>query len=376
MRDYGSLYSVPRTVTLCLHTTGKGVELVNIGGLDTPVAVVDLDRLEANIAGLQAYLDRHGLAGWPHIKTHKIPDIARMQLAAGAAGISCQKLGEAEIMAQAGLGDIFLPYNILGEIKLERLMRLARRARMSVTADSETVVRGLSAAARRAGLALPVLVECDTGGKRCGLQSPEEAADLARLVARSPGLRFGGLMTHPCPEGIDAFMKRAVDLLAAGGIVVERVSGGGTPSMWQAHTVSALTEYRAGTYVYGDRYTLKSGAMRLEQCALTVVATVVSRPTPERGILDAGSKTLSTASLGQEGYGLILQYPEAKLYSLSEEHGCVDLSACPRRPEVGERVTVLPNHVCVVSNLFNEVVGVRGGEVEVVWPVACRGALQ
>jgi D-serine deaminase-like pyridoxal phosphate-dependent protein len=364
---------------------------VNVDQLDTPVAVVDLDKLEANIAALQAYLDQHGLASRPHIKTHKIPEIAHMQLNAGAAGITCQKIGEAEIMAQAGMGDIFLPYNILGEHKLERLMRLARRVRMSVTADSETVVRGLSqatqvaatqvaatqvAAPRRAGLTLPVLVECDTGGRRCGVQSPEEAAGLARLIARSPGLCFGGLMTHPSPEGLDAFMLRARDLLAADGIAVGRVSGGGTPCMGQAHTVSTLTEYRAGTYVYGDRYTLKSGAMRLEDCAFTVIATVVSRPTPERGILDAGSKALSTAPLGQEGYGLILEYPDSALYSLSEEHGCVDFSQCARRPYVGERVTVLPNHVCVVSNLFNEVVGVREGAVEVVWPVACRGALQ
>ena len=349
---------------------------MNIDQLDTPVAVVDLDKLGANIAALQAYLDQHGIANRPHIKTHKIPEIAHMQLNAGAAGISCQKIGEAEIMAQAGIRDIFLPYNILGEAKLERLMRLARRVRMSVTADSEAVVRGLSAAAGRAGLTLPVLVECDTGGKRCGVQSPEEAAGLARLVARSPGLVLGGLMTHPSPEGLDGFMRRTMDLLAAEGIAVERVSGGGTPCMGQAHTVSTLTEYRAGTYVYGDRYTLKSGAMQLEDCAFTVIATVVSRPTAERGILDAGSKTLSSDPLGQEGYGLILQYPEARLYSLAEEHGCVDFSGCARRPVVGERVTVLPNHVCVVSNLFNEVVGVRGGEVEVLWPVACRGALQ
>ena len=214
------------------------------------------------------------------------------------------------------------------------------------------------------------------GGRRCGVQSPDQAADLARLIARSPGLKFGGLMTYPNSAGMDAFVRRTQELLAADGIPVERVSGGGTPCMWEAHTVATLTEHRAGTYVYGDRYIVHSGAMRLEDCALTVIATVVSRPTPERGVLDAGSKTLSSDLLGQEGYGLLLEYPEARLYSLSEEHGCVDFSNCARRPEVGQRVTVLPNHACVVSNLFNEVVGVRGGAVEVVWPVACRGALQ
>ena len=348
----------------------------SIDQLETPVAVVDLDKLEANIAGLQAYLDRHGIASRPHIKTHKIPEIAHMQLAAGAAGITCQKLGEAEVMAQAGIRDIFLPYNILGERKLERLTYLARRVSMSVTADSAVTVRGLSAAAKRAGLTLPVLVECDMGGKRCGVQSPQEAADLARLIAASPGLHFGGLMTFPIPETMDDFVRVCKSTLAADGIEVERVSGGGTPPMWQAHTIQELTEHRAGTYVFGDRYTLPSGAMELDQCALTVITTVVSRPTAERGILDAGSKTLSSAPMGELGFGLMLDYPEAKIYSLSEEHGCVDFSACDSRPEIGERVTVLPNHVCPVVNLFNEIVGVREGRVEVVWPVAGRGRLQ
>ena len=348
----------------------------SIEQLETPVAVVDLDRLEANIAGLQAYLDQHGIANRPHIKTHKIPEIAHMQLNAGAIGITCQKLGEAEVMARAGIRDIFLPYNILGEAKLERLAYLARRVSISVTADSEVTVRGLAGAAQRAGLTLPVLVECDTGGKRCGVQSPQEAADLARLIAASPGLRFGGLMTFPIPGGTDAFVRACKALLGAEGIDVACVSGGGTPQMWQAHTVQELTEHRAGTYVYGDRYTLRSGAMRLQECALTVIATVVSRPTAERGVLDGGSKTFSSDPMGEQGYGLLLEYPEARVYSLSEEHGVVDFSACARKPEVGERVTVLPNHVCPVSNLFNQVVGARGGTVEVIWPVAARGMLQ
>ena len=349
---------------------------MHIDQLDTPVAIVDLDRLAANIARLQSYLDEHSIANRPHIKTHKIPEIAHMQIEAGAVGITCQKLGEAEVMAQAGLRDIFLPYNIIGQTKLERLMHLARRVRVSVTADSEIVVRGLSTAARRAGLTLPVLVECDTGAERCGLQSPQAAADLARIIAGSPGLHFGGLMIFPNLEGSDAFMRRARALLAADGVPVERVSGGGTPCMWQVHTHEELTEHRAGTYVYGDRHIVESGAMQLEDCAFKVITTVVSRPTAERGILDGGSKTFSSDLLGLEGYGLILEYPEARFYGMSEEHGHVDFSPCQRRPEIGERVTVIPNHVCVVTNLFNQVVGVRNDVVEVIWPVACRGALQ
>ena len=259
---------------------------MDISQLETPVAVVDLDRLEANIASLQRYLDQHAIAGRPHIKTHKIPEIAHMQLNAGAAGITCQKLGEAEVMADAGIKDIFVPYNILGKAKLERLMQLAQRIRISVTADSSFTARGYSTAAQREGLGLSVLVEFDTGGGRCGVQSPQEAAELAQLIARSPGLRFGGLMTFPHNEHSDSFVRQTRTLLQPDGIPVERVSYGGTPTMWQVHTRTEVTEYRAGTYVYGDRAILKSGAMSLDDIALKVITTVVSRPTVERGILD------------------------------------------------------------------------------------------
>ncbi len=349
---------------------------MNINELETPVAIVDLDRLEANIVKLQDYLDEHGIAHRPHIKTHKIPHIAHLQMDAGAVGITCQKTSEAHVMADAGIRDIFIPYNIIGEAKLERLMRLARRVRLSVTADSAFTVHGYSAAARRESLELPVLVEFDAGGGRCGVQSPGEAAELAQLIAHSPGLRFGGLMTHPGNVHSDRFASETRALLKAAGIAVERVSYGGTPGMWQAHTYTEMTEYRAGTYVYGDRATIKSGAMSLEDCAFKIITTVVSRPTADRGILDGGSKTFSSDLSGLEGHGLILEYLNARFYAMSEEHGHVDFSACSRKPEIGERVTVIPNHVCVVSNLFNQIVAVRHGDVEAILPVAARGALQ
>jgi D-serine deaminase-like pyridoxal phosphate-dependent protein len=335
---------------------------MHLSELETPSVIIDLDRLEANILRLQNYLSHYGIANRPHVKTHKIPAIAHLQINAGAVGITCQKLGEAEVMAEAGIKDIFLPYNLIGAAKLERLMNLARQVRMSVTADSEIIVRGLSAAVQGAGLTLPVLVECDTGAKRCGVQSPEAAAELARLIARSPGLHFGGFMTYPNSEQLDPFMRAAKHRLAEQGLTVECVSGGGTPQMWQAHTHRELTEHRAGMYLYGDRYTLRSGAMALADCSFRVRATVVSRPTPDM--------------LSLEGHGLITEYPEAQIYSLSEEHGHVDISRCASKPEVGEAVMIIPNHCCVVTNLANEVVGVRRGEVEVIWPVAARGQVQ
>ena len=347
-----------------------------IDQLETPVPIVDIDRLEMNIARLQSYLDKHRIANRPHIKTHKIPAIARKQMDGGAVGITCQKVSEAEVMADAGFENIFLPYNILGASKLNRLMLLTRRANVSVTADSKFTIQGLSRAAQEAGLTLSVLVECDTGLQRCGVQSPQEAAELARCIARSPNLHFGGLMTFPLNQELDDFVRSTRSLLKEDRLNIERVSSGGTPSMWTVHTHPEVTEHRAGIYVYGDRLSLRSGAVSLETCALRVFATVVSRPTAERGVLDAGSKSLSTDLHGLDGYGYICEYPEAKIYALSEEHGHVDFSQCTRTPEIGERVSIIPNHCCMISNLFDEVIGARDNTVEVTWQVAARGTVQ
>jgi D-serine deaminase-like pyridoxal phosphate-dependent protein len=348
---------------------------VHVDELETPVPVVDLDRLEANIARLQAYLDEHKIENRPHIKTHKIPEIAKMQMEAGAIGITCQKVSEAEVMANAGFKDIFLPYNIIGESKLARLMALAKRITVSVTADSAFVVQGLSNATQQAGLTLTVLVECDTGGGRCGVQSPQEAAELARVISKSPNLHFGGLMTYPTNNNLDDYVNETRELLKKDNISIERVSGGGTPTMWNAHENKEVTEHRAGIYVYGDRLTMRPGAVTLDTCAFKVFSTVVSRPTADRGILDAGSKSLSMDLHGLDGYGYICEYPDAKIYALTEEHGHVDFSACETKPELGERVTIIPNHCCVVSNLFDEVVGARNSQVEVIWKVAARGTV-
>ncbi len=349
---------------------------MRIDDLETPVAVVDIDKLQSNITRLQTYLDQHRIANRPHIKTHKIPAIAHMQMQAGAVGITVQKLGEAEVMADAGIYHIFFPYNILGDAKLERLMHLTRRVKMAVTADSAVTVTGLASASQREGTELPVLVEFDTGTGRCGVQTPQQAADLARLIARSAGLRFGGLMTYPSNENTDPFVVEVKRLLQSDGLTVDVVSGGGSPAMWSAHVHREVTEHRAGTYVYGDRSMVNTKVLSEDEVSFHVIATVVSRPTDERAILDTGSKTLtSDKARGAEGYGLILEYPDALIHNLSEEHGWVDLSRCAQKPEIGERVTILVNHCCVVNNMFNQIVGVRRGEVEVVWPVAARGLL-
>jgi D-serine deaminase-like pyridoxal phosphate-dependent protein len=344
--------------------------------LDTPCVLIDLPRVEANLRRAQAFADARGLKLRPHIKTHKLARFAKRQVELGSVGITCQKLGEAEVMADAGIADIFLPYNILGEHKLARLKTLAARIRLSVTADSAATVAGLARTFRDAVNPLPVLVECDTGMGRCGVQTCEEALALATLIAASSGLAFAGLMTYPAAGKVEAnaaWLAAAVDLLTREGLPPKIVSSGGTPDLWRAAEAAMVTEHRPGTYIYLDRYQVAKGVGTLEDCALTVLATVVSRPTPDRAVIDAGSKALSSDTLGLDGFGLLLEYPDAVIRSLSEEHGVVDLTACAKRPEIGERVRIVPNHACVVSNLFDTVALISGGDVIEVTPVTARG---
>ena len=339
--------------------------------LDTPVLTADLNAVERNIAGMQRYCTEHGLALRPHIKTHKLPEIARLQVDAGARGITCQKLGEAEVMADAGVDDILISFPLLGAAKVERLATLAQRSTVRVVGDSATVARGL------AGLQIDFLVECDTGGARTGVQSPEAAAELAQLVSTLDGLRFVGLMTYPTGPETGPWLRAAREAIGARGLTVETISSGGTPTARWAHELAELTELRPGTYVYGDRACIADGSVPLEDCALRVVATVISRPTPGRAIIDAGSKTLtSDLAAGATGYGLVLEHPEADVYKLNEEHGMLDVSACARQPEVGERVTLIPNHACGATNLHDEVVVHRGGEVVATYRIAARGKIR
>jgi D-serine deaminase-like pyridoxal phosphate-dependent protein len=344
----------------------------------TPAVVIDLDVMERNIARLQALCEAAGVANRPHIKTHKSPVIASMQRDAGARGITCQKLGEAEIMAEAGLDDILISYNILGEEKLDRLGRLLQRAKVTVAADNPTVVAGLPRAAAMAGRDLNVVVECDTGRKRAGVETVAEAVALAKDIASRPGLTFAGFMLYP-PENAMTETQAFLDAATAGvrelGLEPQMVSSGGTPNLANLGRIRGVTEHRSGTSIFNDRMMLAAGVAQLEDCALTVYSTVVSRAGAERGILDAGSKTLTSDTGGLEGHGLILEHPQAKIARFAEEHGFLDLSACNDRPQVGDVVRIIPNHVCVVVNMVDRLVTVRDGAIVGELPVAARGRL-
>ncbi|GBD49366.1 alanine racemase [Methylopila sp. Yamaguchi] len=357
-------------------TTPLAAEIARVFG--TPSVVVDLDVVEANIARVQALCDNAGVANRPHIKTHKSPELAKLQVAAGARGITCQKLGEAEVMADAGLDDILISYNLLGERNVGRLGALLARAQVTVAADSPVTVDGLVPAAAIAGRPLEVVVECDTGLKRAGVETPAEAVALATRIAGTPGLRFAGLLLYPPPTAwpaTQAFFDEASAGLAAAGLSPRIVSTGGSPNLAHLGALHGATEHRPGTYIFNDRMQMAAGVAGLRDCAATVYATVVSRAGADRGILDAGSKTLTSDPGGLDGHGLLLEHPEARIGALSEEHGFLGLAACSVKPAVGDVVRVVPNHVCVVVNMVDRLVAVRGetivGEIE----VAARGRI-
>lgn len=350
--------------------------MTRISELDTPAVLVDLDRVEANLQRAQAFADRAGLKLRPHIKTHKLPRFAQRAIDLGAVGITVQKLGEAEVMADAGIADMLLTFNIIGAAKLARLKALNERVAIRVVADSRECVAGLSATFA-GGKPLGVFVECDTGMGRCGVQSPEAALELAQTIIASPGLEFFGLMTYPAAGKYKAaadWLAQAKALFDAAGIAVPVITTGGTPDIWHADEAGVATEYRPGTYIYMDRSQVAAGAASYDDCALTVLATVVSHPTPGRAIIDAGSKALTSDLLGLVGHGYIPAYPEAKIVGLSEEHGTLDVSGCVNGgPKIGEQIAIIPNHCCPVTNLFDHVHLVRNGELVETVPVAARG---
>ena len=331
--------------------------------LETPCVVVDLDVAETNIARFQSYCDMHNLNLRPHIKTHKLTELAQYQLAKGAVGITCQKISEAEAMiADGGVSDVLITYNIMGDAKTKRLTALSEKVRLSVVADNEVVVQGLTAAFKDADTPLSVLVECNTGADRCGVSSPEDARALAVASSTLPGLRFAGLMTYPpvgTPREVQAWLTSAKDLIEAAGLEVTVISSGGSPDMWTAHEMPLATEYRIGTYVYNDRSLVARGVCDWTNCALSVVATVVSVPSAHHAVIDAGSKVLTSDLLGLNGHGHVLDRDDISIDQLSEEHGRL-WSDGDINLSVGDTVRVIPNHACVVANMLDQIEHVRG----------------
>jgi D-serine deaminase-like pyridoxal phosphate-dependent protein len=364
--------------------------------LPTPCVLIDQPRVERNVDRMQAVADAHGLRLRPHAKTHKSLDFARLQIGRGAVGICCAKLGEAEVFAAGGIEDIRLPYP-LNPVNAARVLALLERANLSFIVDHPDVARGWSDAMRAAGREVDVLVKVDVGLHRCGID-PEAAgaAEFVRQVAALPGLRFKGLLSHAghaygasSQEDVAAVarnearvMTSLADRVRQLGVAVDEISVGATPTARCSAKEPGLTELRPGNYIYYDRMQVTLGAAAWEDCALTVLARVVTTHEPDRIILDCGSKTLTTdLARGGTGYGVVLQAldrdaPDESLVieRLSEEHATVRAT---RRSTLkpGDLVRVVPNHSCVVSNLMDHVWRVDGAEVLGRMDVSARGRI-
>lgn len=358
-----------------------------IHDLETPVVLIDLDVMERNIARMAERARACGVRLRPHAKTHKVIEVGRRQIAAGATGLSLAKPSEAEVFVEAGFDDVFIAYPVVGGDKARRLLGLADRLRrLAVGVDSVEGASTLAGAFRTAGRTLDVMLKIDTGLHRVGVP-PERALETARRLADLPGLRLRGVFTHAghgygeqTPDGVARVarhegrtMAAVAEELRGAGIAIEEVSVGSTPTAREAMAQAGVTECRPGNYVYHDGSQVGLGTCAPADCAMTVLATVVSVPAADRAVVDAGSKTLSSDPLrpSANGHGQIVGR-RSRVQRLSEEHGVVVVESGDSF-HVGERVRILPNHACVVSNLHDRLMGIRGESVETELVVAARG---
>jgi D-serine deaminase-like pyridoxal phosphate-dependent protein len=368
-----------RTVQLYRSWVGRTLDEV-----ETPAAVVDLDLLEANVARMQDYADAHGIALWPHAKTHKSIEVGARQLAAGAVGLTVAKTGEAEVFHEAGVERLLVHHPTYGPAKWDRLAGLVDDGlELTIALDGSDAAEGLSRALARGGGSAGVLIEVDLGMRRTGVASPADAVALARRVDALPGLHVDGISGYPGVRvpagevrpylaGVDATLRATRDAIREAGIRCERVSAGSTPTRYMTHE-TCISEMRPGTYVFLDRMEAPSEPDGgLDACALTILATVISTSVPGRAIIDAGSKTLTGDRHPDGGHGIVLGVG-GSLVELNEEHGYIDLESAATSPRVGDRVRVIPNHACTCVNLHDALLGVRAGTVETVFPVAARG---
>jgi D-serine deaminase-like pyridoxal phosphate-dependent protein len=335
----------------------------------TPALVIDLPTVERNVRRLAEYARTHGIGVRPHTKTHKSSVMARLQVKHGATGLTAAKLGEAEAMADAS-ADLLIAYPASDDYRLARACALARRATVRMALDSAWAVGRVAEAAQSAGVTIGVLVDLDVGMHRTGVQSPADSLELARLVAGSRGLRLDGLFFYPGHvwstgerqradlAAVEAIASEALALWRQAGLAADIVSGGSTPTAYLSHLVRSQTEIRPGTYLYNDMNTHRGGFCELGDCAARVVCTVVSDAVPGKVVIDAGTKTLTSDRCIpdlESGHGHVVEHPAARIVRLSEEHGELDVSPCERRPRLGERVSIIPNHICPCVNLQDSV---------------------
>lgn len=364
------------------------MSMTKLHELETPAAVVDLERLERNLDRAADYATRHRLALRPHAKTHKTAWITAEQVRRGAVGVTCATPREAEVMSSV-TRDLLIAYPPVGAGRAARIAALPHDARVIVALDSAEAIAQMEAAASAAGRRVGVYIEIDMGMHRVGVADAQAALVLAKRVQVSPSLTYEGIAFYPghirepvdaqdaALDRLNATLAETLDTLSKGGATPATVSGGSTPTLWHTHRLHGVTEMRPGTYVYNDRTTAEIGACEWTDCAFTVLATVVSTAVAGQAVIDAGTKALGREPLrGAEaggGFGSLLEHPEVVVKGMSEEHGLLDLSRSSWKPRVGEQVRVIPNHVCIVVHLNDTMHGARGDRIERVWPVDARG---
>jgi len=352
--------------------------------VETPFALVDRDKVQANAEKIANYCSRYGLLWRPHIKTHKSRTVAAIQLEAGAIGLTVATPREAEVMASV-CNDLLIAYPVWGESKLDRIMNIPVEVDLMMAVDSRPSLNVATEAAERAGRTIRILVEVDLGMRRVGLQGIEEILDLVQLVKNNPMAEYKGIMFYPghirvdtdCQtedlEELSSSLDDIMKSLEGADSFPEIVSGGSTPTLWNSHEVTGLTEIRSGTCIFYDMEDLHLGIAGSDEVAYSVVSTIVSTSVPGQAVMDAGSKALSKENRGSDGaFGVLLEHPEVRVKAVTEEHGVLDLSESEWRPEVGEMVRVIPSHVCVSANLQDCLVVVNKGEME-EWAMEARG---
>jgi D-serine deaminase-like pyridoxal phosphate-dependent protein len=317
--------------------------------------------------------------------------LAKRQIESGAIGITVAKLGEAEVMIASGLTDILIAYPLVGQAKTTRLAELAELAEITVSLDSLEAAKALSEQVAVRNAKAGILAELDVGFGRCGVANEKELLSLAQEVSVLPGLEFKGLMFFPGQfvvgpteraellGGVNDLLGRAEEALERAGLPSGTVSGGSTPTAYNAHEFRGVNEIRPGMYIFNDRNMEGIGVARVQDCALSVIVTVVSTSVAGRAIVDGGSKTFSSDRYlagDRRGFGIVKEDPEAELETLSEEHGHLNVKRSTHRYRIGARLKVIPNHACSTVNMHDEIYGVRGERVETVWSVAARGKVR
>lgn len=359
--------------------------------IETPALVVSEEILHNNISRMASFARSVGVQLRPHIKTHKTPQVTRLQLAAGASGITCAKVGEAEVMVRdAGVQDVLIAYPTVGESKYERLVELMKRARIIQAVDSLAAAHLISRTMTKFDVHMDVAVEVNTGQNRSGVQYGQATIELAREIARLPNLHLVGIMTHEghansaSPDQIEAIaiqaghdMVETAQAIRSEGIDLPMVSVGSTPAAFYTPRAKGVTEMRPGTYVFNDNSALRYEQFGIDDMAARFVSTVVSRPAEGRAVLDTGSKSLAMdPSKAHTGHGYIVGHPDAVIVKLSEEHGVVELPEGETGFDVGDRVEIVPNHICPTVNLMDELFIARDGRIVDTWQIAARGKVR